>query len=281
MLYLLNILWLLRTSKHVLFWIYLWQLKEYHIARFLDHFRTHKGKKLFLNQLLILKFILAGFFLLNFFWQGEFLFYLLAFLFFLYAAEFLFILKAIFNQSFKTPRTTVKTLILAIVSFGVTISFLLLVGWNVDDVARVSFLLLVFDILTPFIVSAIVLSIQPVAVLIRNNILKKAASKIKTHKNLKVVAITGSYGKTSTKEFLTTILSGKFKTLGTKNHQNSEIGIAKRLLNDLEPRHEFFVAEMGAYNKGGIKLLCDMVRPKIGIVTGVNEQHLALFGSLE
>ena len=59
------------------------------------------------------------------------------------------------------------------------------------------------------------------------------------------------------------------------------MGIAQTILEDLKPEHQIFVAEMGAYKKGGIKLLCDIVKPKIGIVAGVNEQHLALFGSLE
>src|SRR3989344_2760055 len=51
-------LWLVRTIKAVLFWIYLWQLKEYHIGRFVDHFRTHKGKKLIFNFLLGIKIVL-------------------------------------------------------------------------------------------------------------------------------------------------------------------------------------------------------------------------------
>ena len=100
-------------------------------------------------------------------------------------------------------------------------------------------------------------------------------------KNLTVIGITGSYGKTTTKEFLATILSGKFKTLATSNHKNSEMGIADTILKELKPEHEIFIVEMGAYKKGGIKMLCDIINPKIGMVTGVTVQHLSLFGSLE
>ncbi|GAI48689.1 unnamed protein product, partial [marine sediment metagenome] len=100
-------------------------------------------------------------------------------------------------------------------------------------------------------------------------------------KNLLVVGITGSYGKTSTKEFLATVLSKRFNVLKTKEHQNSEIGISRCILNELKPEHKVFIVEMGAYGKGGIKLLCDIAKPKIGILTGMNEQHLALFGSQE
>ena len=67
----------------------------------------------------------------------------------------------------------------------------------------------------------------------------------------------------------------------TKEHQNSEVGISQCILNDLEPKHQIFICEMGAYNRGGIKLLASIAKPKIGILTGINEQHLATFGSLE
>ncbi len=143
------------------------------------------------------------------------------------------------------------------------------------------FYLLVFDILTPFVVSGIVLLFQPLTVFLRNQIIKKAREKREKFKNLLAIGITGSYGKTSTKEFLALILSEKFKVLKTKEHQNSEIGISRCILDDLNESHQIFIAEMGAYNRGGIKLLSDIVKPKIGVLTGINEQHLATFGSKE
>jgi UDP-N-acetylmuramoyl-tripeptide--D-alanyl-D-alanine ligase len=69
--------------------------------------------------------------------------------------------------------------------------------------------------------------------------------------------------------------------LKTDAHQNSEMGIASCILNELSPKHQIFLVEMGAYNKGGIKMLCDMAKPKIGILTGINEQHMSTFGSQE
>lgn len=66
MFYILTPFWFIRETKAILFWLYLWQLKEYHIGRFIDHFRTEKGKQLLLNKLLILKFILLLFFILGF-----------------------------------------------------------------------------------------------------------------------------------------------------------------------------------------------------------------------
>ncbi|OGZ23199.1 MAG: hypothetical protein A3A08_00900 [Candidatus Nealsonbacteria bacterium RIFCSPLOWO2_01_FULL_41_9] len=125
------------------------------------------------------------------------------------------------------------------------------------------------------------LAFQAPTVIWRKSFLKKARLKREGFKNLLVIGITGSYGKTSTKEFLYDILSQKFRVLATKEHQNSEVGIARCILNELKPEHEIFIVEMGAYSKGGIKLLCDMVKPKIGVLTGINEQHMATFGSQE
>jgi len=111
--------------------------------------------------------------------------------------------------------------------------------------------------------------------------MRKAEEKISNFKELITIGITGSFGKTSTKEFLSTILSEKFNVLKTKEHQNSEMGISNCILNELNLNHQVFIAEMGAYRKGGIKMLANIVKPKIGIITGVNEQHLATFGSIE
>ncbi|MBI2049836.1 MAG: UDP-N-acetylmuramoyl-tripeptide--D-alanyl-D-alanine ligase [Candidatus Staskawiczbacteria bacterium] len=273
----LSTLWYIRTLKHVLFWLYLWQLKEYHAGRFLAHFETKKGQKLILNPLQNSKVLLAVLFLLNntfFVWILSFIYFVESFLFF----------KAVFDRKVKSPKLTKKTFFLIIFSSLTFILFPIILYIFQLDIIRFTLYLLFFDILVPFIVTMVVFSFQPFVILIRNNIIRKAKNKIKNLKlagNLTVVGITGSYGKTSTKEFLSEILSYRFKVLETKEHQNSEVGISKCILDHLDEDHEIFVVEMGAYNKDGIKLLSDIVKPDIGIVPGVNEQHLALFGSLD
>lgn len=267
MYFLLDTFWFLRTLKYVLFWLYLWQLKEYHVGRFLDHFRTQKGRGLVFNPLLALKIVL-------FFFSG-FSNFFVAVLTLIYVAETGLFFWQIGKRTFKKPAQTAKISFLIIVC----VAFLVVLLGLTLDINPVR--LLAYDILLPVIISVIVLFFQPFFVLARNFYLKKASEKIKKFKNLKIIAITGSYGKTSTKEFLTTILSEKFKVLATEKHQNAEIGIAKCVLNDLGPSHQIFIAEMGAYNKGKVKQVCQMLKPSIGIVTGVNEQHLSLFGSME
>jgi len=269
-------LWLARTIKFVLFWIYLWQLKEYHIGRFIDHFRTDKGKTLVFGIVSIVKLILLILLLID----SVFLTLVFYVLFAVWAIESLLFIYSIFTKTFKRPVVTKKTVFLTSTSILLVILYAVF-AYNYNDVLGFTFSILLFDILTPLLISAVVLLFQPFFVLARNGILKKAAKKISTFKNLTVIGITGSYGKTSTKEFLTTILASKFNVLSTPEHKNSEIGIAQTILQSLNEKHKIFIVEMGSYSKGGIKLLCDIVKPRIGIVTGVNEQHLATFGSLE
>ena len=275
----LNTLWLIWEIKYVLFWIYLWQLKDYHLGRFIDHFRTHKGKKLLFSSTQIFKLISIFVLLL---YNNNFFIYFFPIIFLVYLVEFLLVLKSIFSQSIKKPVRTLKSLFLTIVSF---VAVVLFIGWTLNFFDKFQIIMiLTFDFLTPVVISVIVLLFQPIFVALRGNILKKAGKKlekIKSLSNLTVIAVTGSYGKTSTKEFLSKMLSKKFKVLSTKEHQNSEIGIAKCILEDLKPSHQIFIAEVGAYNKGKVKEVCSFLKPKIGVVTGVNEQHLALFGSLK
>lgn len=257
--------WIIVSVKQVLFWIYLWQLKEYHIPRFIDHFRTAKGKQIIWSKLRILKIVLL--LLIS---SQTYLFWIL---FFVYTVEFLFFIKQLLAKNIKKPKFTKKSILLIFICF-VFCFLILIINNSLNN-------LLLIDIILPIIVSGIVLSFEPIVIIIRKRIIKEAKEIINQRKDLVVIGITGSYGKTTTKEFLTTILSTKYNVLSTKEHKNSEMGIAETILNDLKLEHKILIVEMGAYRKGGIKLLCDIVKPKIGIITGVNLQHLSLFNSID
>lgn len=107
---------------------------------------------------------------------------------------------------------------------------------------------------------------------------KKIVSSIH---GLKVVGITGSYGKTSTKFILTKILSEKYHTLMTPESYNTTMGVIKTIRTSLTPAHEIFVCEMGAKYVNDIKEICDLVNPSYGIITSIGPQHLETFGSIE
>jgi UDP-N-acetylmuramoyl-tripeptide--D-alanyl-D-alanine ligase len=115
----------------------------------------------------------------------------------------------------------------------------------------------------------------------KNRIETAAWQKIKTFSSLKVIGITGSYGKTSTKEFLYQILKSKYKVLKTPESYNTTQGIAKVIDLELDTNYKYFICEMGAYKIGEIKKICAMVNPQFGILTGINQQHIDTFGTLE
>lgn len=109
----------------------------------------------------------------------------------------------------------------------------------------------------------------------------KAQRKLKTMTNLSVVGITGSYGKTSSKNILADILNIKYITRPTPKNLNTEYGLMITINNHLDKYDQVFIAEMGAYTNGEIKTLCDMVHPKYGILTRVGTAHLETFKTRE
>lgn len=115
----------------------------------------------------------------------------------------------------------------------------------------------------------------------KNKIKRETQTKLGSFPKLKIIGITGSYGKTSVKEFLYQIISTKHTVLKTPESYNTPYGIAKVVDLELDDSYEYFICEMGAYRVGEIKEICDMVHPRYGILTGINEQHLETFGSLK
>jgi len=108
---------------------------------------------------------------------------------------------------------------------------------------------------------------------------KNAKKKLASMNNLKVIGITGSYGKTSSKNILADILNIKFNTLATPKSLNTFNGLMITVNNKLTKFDECFIAEMGAYVKGEINGLCKLVNPKYGIITRIGTAHLETFGS--
>ena len=124
------------------------------------------------------------------------------------------------------------------------------------------------------------LLIYPLERTINEAYLFSARKRIKTF-NPKVIGITGSYGKTSTKYILHGILSEKFNALMTPDSYNTPMGICKVIRGQLAAEHEVFIVEMGAYKRGDIRELCNLAAPQIGILTAVGPQHLERFKSIE
>ena len=116
---------------------------------------------------------------------------------------------------------------------------------------------------------------------IAKGFVKDAARRLAEMPHLTVVGITGSYGKTSVKNYLNALLSAKYNVLMTPGSYNTTMGVVRTIREMLRPSHEIFIAEMGAKQKNDIKEICDLVHPTYGIITSIGEQHLETFGSLD
>jgi UDP-N-acetylmuramoyl-tripeptide--D-alanyl-D-alanine ligase len=147
---------------------------------------------------------------------------------------------------------------------------------------KLSLILAFALLLQPYILFFLaILTLKPYEIWNKKRIIRKTRAKIKLHKNLKVIGITGSYAKTSVKEILYQLLKKEYKTLRTPESYNTVFGIAKVVDLELDNSYKFFVCELGAYHPGEIKELCTMVNPNFGIITGITQQHLERFKSLE
>ena len=122
---------------------------------------------------------------------------------------------------------------------------------------------------------------KPIEKSINNGFKKKAIKKLNSMSNMKVIGITGSYGKTSSKNILNDVLNVKYNTFATPKNFNTPLGLIISINNYLDKFNDYFIAEMGAFCMGEIKELCDLVHPTYGILTKIGVAHLESFGSQE
>lgn len=121
----------------------------------------------------------------------------------------------------------------------------------------------------------------PIEKLISEMYFRDAQQRLRARPDLIKIGITGSYGKTSVKFILGTLLSEKYQTLVTPSSFNTPMGVTKIIRTKLTPAHQVFVAEMGARHVGDIKEMCRLVHPDHGVLTSVGPQHLETFHSIE
>ena len=122
---------------------------------------------------------------------------------------------------------------------------------------------------------------RPIEKGVNNHYINDAKRILKENPDLTIIGVTGSYGKTSVKFYLETLLRQKYRVLVTPESYNTPMGVVITIRKFLKPAHEIFVCEMGARYVGEIKELCDLVHPHHGIIASVGPQHLDTFGSLD
>jgi len=273
--------------NEVLYWTYLFQLKEYRFDRLKEYFESPEGMKLLKSRLLY-----AGFFGLYFLIEivvyvynqdgRDFSFLSMVpfvfFVFFILYSSFRFLLT-LRQKRLRIPTFSPRAISMLVFAYGAIIIMALL---TLDFfVAYLEGSLLFVLIFVPIFVLAALVITLPLANFLKKRVFDKAKAKRESLDNLLVIGITGSYGKTSVKEYVYQIFSRCFNTLKTDTHVNTELGIANTVIDKLNDQHQVFVVEMGAYKKGEIKFVSEIIKPNVGIITGINEQHLSLFGSQE
>lgn len=116
---------------------------------------------------------------------------------------------------------------------------------------------------------------------VRQYYINDAKRMLRGSTNLKIIGVTGSYGKTSVKFYLQTLLKDSFNVLVTPESYNTPMGVVKTIRESLKSTHKIFVCEMGARHVGDIKEICDIVHPHHGVITSIGPQHLETFFNIE
>jgi len=264
------VLWLLSALPDYAALVYAWQLKEYRADRFRDFLGTNQGKNFLLRYPVLWRSVLA---VLIFLWPLNSVLSLKYILIAVFIGDILYNAYSLKLRRLLRPVLTMKALILLLGTPFLEAALFVYTGdWSV---------LLLLTVLRFFIVALSVFSLNVFTTGVKRLYIWRASKRLKRYKDLKVIGITGSYGKTTVKEFLASLLSEKFHVIKTPKNINTEIGIAQFILQTDFNKAEIFVVEMGAYRIGEIAVICDMVNPTIGLLTAINEQHLSLFGSIK
>jgi UDP-N-acetylmuramoyl-tripeptide--D-alanyl-D-alanine ligase len=210
---------------------------------------------------------------------------------------------------------TVKARLLflgAIFIIGIVAGIVYGIGQNVPVTVAA---LLIAAFLYPVWLSLIMMMLKPLDAAVKNRVVRQAKVKINQLPNVKVIGIAGSYGKTTMKQVVATVLGSKFTVVSTPESINTPVGIARWILkvlgnssntatslssavaDDISPHPSFakatedlregtrgpeiLIVEMGEHYQGDIRELCELVSPDVAMVTGINEAHLERMGNLE
>ncbi len=257
------------------FWTYLWQLKEYRFDRLYVHIKdTLQGRRAILSEqtvILLLGFVFAFFGNFSENIAGYFPFVatlLLAVLTFR-------VLFFIYQRRQKRPVFTPKAVLIVVLSLFLCVVVSLM---PLTDIYLWFFITL---FITPLIISLVVFLFAFPTEIYTDIYIQKAKKKRSSLKNLHVIAVSGSYGKSSTKEIIAHVLSQKYSVVKTALSNNTPLAIAKTLLTKVDTNTDFFIVELGAYKKGEIRQLAEIVSPTISVTTAVSDQHLALYGEMK
>lgn len=198
----------------------------------------------------------------------------------------------ILKRKFKKPLVFTRRVwriytITGILSLGSLLAVVLSIGNSNDalgyynGVAVSLACLLLLCIFSWAVVILAVIILIPVEKAINRRYYNEARDILRSMPDLKIIGVTGSYGKTSTKHYLQRILSESYETLMTPGSYNTTMGVIRTVREMMKPYTQVFICEMGAKQNGDVKEICDLVHPYAGIVTAVGPMHLETFKSID
>lgn len=177
-----------------------------------------------------------------------------------------------------TPRA--RRIYTMVVALTAILTIIALIASDMSTMAAAIALTLSFALSHTLMLCAVYI-LKPVEATINRRYYNEAADILASIPDLKVIGITGSYGKTSTKHYLERILAEQFNVLITPGSYNTLMGVIRTVREMMKPYTEIFICEMGAKNIGDIKEICELVHPNVGIITAVGEQHMESFKTIE
>ena len=158
--------------------------------------------------------------------------------------------------------------------------FAVLALFSMGEPKGIAFAAVAFSAFSYIVTMAVNWLLKPVENIINKGYYNDAKRILSQMPDMKIIGITGSYGKTSTKHYLNRILSEHYSVLMTPGSYNTPMGVIRTVREMLQPYNEIFIVEMGAKNVGDIKEICDLVNPQMGMISAVGPQHLETFGSI-
>lgn len=253
----------------------LWEDKSFSWKRFFIHLRdTKEGRGLLFGKESLLKIGLIFLYGITIFDSSlDTNYHLLVFSLYLYF--FIKTVLEIYNKDLVFPNFSFNTFL--IFALAVVFEFLL---FFIPPLDRFLWLLILDKLL--FLLIAFLLLFFSVFFDFNSDlIINDALKKLEKYRNLLVIAVVGSYGKGSTKGFISHILSAKYNILENKTSFGNEFGIAKTIISGVSPKKQIFIVEIDEDHERDISQICSMIIPKISVITGINDRKIGIFGSIE
>jgi UDP-N-acetylmuramoyl-tripeptide--D-alanyl-D-alanine ligase len=195
-------------------------------------------------------------------------------------------IKKKFNRTPRAVRLLVVAVLLALLETALYVGIAAALLQNIDipeaNILAASAIGFLVFFTVPFKLVLANVLLMPLESFFRQQFIRRAKG-VMAEIQPKVIGITGSYGKTTTKNYLADILNGRYRAYATPKSYNTMMGVCIAINNDLSNNYaiDYFIVEMGAYIRGEIQRICGLTPPDISIVVEVGPQHLERFGSLE